>query len=527
MSTSFHTIVIGAGHNGLTCAAYLARAGQRVLVLEARDIPGGFTTTEATIPLAPGFLFSVAALDMATGNIPPSFVDELQLERYGLRWIELDPFYSHISPDGASLAFWRDYRRTCQELERFSRRDAERYATLTEILRDVWITAAPYLMGHPRRPTWSTIWSVATRALRRRRHLSRATRILLSAPGALIEEWFESSQLRAALGCFALGGVVPIDEPAAGLILSVMALQHEWGVRRPIGGMGALTNALIAEVEAHNGTIRTSDRVETLLHAEGRVIGVATRSGAGYRAAQIVGAIDPHTLFGKLVPQSMVDDQLRTELKGMGVGQSNFAAFRIDVALDRSPQLVTGSARGRELLPSSMLLAADFDCVRRTSRAVGGGEVEPDFPVWIAVPSALDRSLVPTGCLGDGLYIFVPAVPLNLRGGQPWSDRRQFIVDSAMAAFERIAPGVSEHVIGTAARSPDDIAATSGAYRGHAFHVDMCVSQLGPWRPTPSLAGYRSPIPGLWHTGAGAHPMGTVCGWPGRAAAQALINTST
>ena len=496
------------------------------MVIEARELPGGFTTTEETIVRAPGFRFSPAALDMATGNIPPSVVDELGLARHGLRWVEPDPFYSYVMPDGASLAFWRHYPRTCIEIQRFSKRDAERYAELTEVLRDVWITAAPYLMGHPRRPGLSTLWSIATRALRRRRHLTRATRILLSAPGLIIEEWFQSRELRTALACFAIGGLVPIDEPAAGLILSVMALQHAWGVRRPVGGMGALVEALVRELEACGGLLRTGDPVAALLHDSGRVIGVATRSGAEFRAARVVGAIDPKTLFDRLAPAELVGAGLRAELDALGVSRGNCAAFRADVALWNRPRLVTGDERGRELLPSSMLFATDLESVRRTSAAIGLGEIADDLPVWIAAPSVIDRSLVPHGSAGEGLYVFVPSVPLQLRGGEPWSARKQSIVDSAIATFERVAPGVSQQVIGSAARSPDDIAGLSNVYRGHAFHVDMSVAQLGPWRPTPSLAGYRSPIPGLWHTGAGAHPMGTVCGWPGRAAAQALLTRS-
>jgi phytoene dehydrogenase-like protein len=245
-----------------------------------------------------------------------------------------------------------------------------------------------------------------------------------------------------------------------------------------------------------------------------------------YRAAHVVGAIDPMTLFGRLAPATLVDSKLRAELQALGVSRSNFAAFRVDVALSRRPRLLTGEERGRQLLPSSILLASDFEAVRRASIAVGYGEVPADLPIWIAAPSVIDRSLVPAGSEGEGLYVFVPAVPRQLSNGDSWNSHRQAIVHKVATTFEAIAPGSSQEIIGTAARSPEDIEATSAVYRGHAFHVDMCVSQLGPWRPTPSLAGYRSPIPGLWHTGAGAHPIGTVCGWPGRAAAKQLLQVA-
>jgi phytoene dehydrogenase-like protein len=391
------------------------------------------------------------------------------------------------------------------------------------VLRDVWITAAPYLMGHPRRPGWATVWQLAVQALRRRRHLARATRILLSAPGPLIEEWFESPELRTALACFAIGGVVSIDEPGSGIIMSVMALQHEWGVRRPVGGMGALVAALLAELGAHGGAVRCGDPVAALLHDADRVVGVVTRSGTEFRAPRVVGAIDPTTLFGQLAPAALLGERLRDEIAALSVSRNNFAACRADVALSTAPRLVTDAARARELLPSSMLFASDLDAVRRTCSAIAVGELVADLPVWIAAPSAIDRSLVPEGSPGEGLYVFVPAVPLRLRGGEPWSARRGAVADAALAAFERVAPGVSGSVIGTAVRSPEDIVASSGVFRGHAFHADMCLSQMGPWRPTPGLSGYRSPIPGLWHTGAGAHPMGTVCGWPGRAAARDVL----
>ncbi|HKY93560.1 MAG TPA: FAD-dependent oxidoreductase, partial [Nevskiaceae bacterium] len=171
-------LVIGGGHNGLACAAYLARAGRRVCVLEERPIVGGFCTTEETIAEAPGFRFCPSSLDVSTGNIPPSVFDELDLERHGLRWLWPDPFYSYVAPDGATLAFWRDVRRTCTEIARFSTRDAQRYAELDALMRDVWIAASPYLMDHPKRPRLATVWQLVTRGLSRVRNLSRASRVL-------------------------------------------------------------------------------------------------------------------------------------------------------------------------------------------------------------------------------------------------------------------------------------------------------------------------------------------------------------
>ena len=519
-------VIIGAGHNGLTCAAYLARAGRRVLVLEEREVVGGFCTTEETIKALPGFRFCPTSMDVSTGNIPPSPFDDLGLEKHGLQWVWPDPFYSYISPDGRSLAFWRDYKKTCGEIARFSTKDAEKYATLTEIFMDVWSVSSPYLMDHPKRPALSTIWKTLARAATRTRNLSRATRLLISAPGPVLDEWFESPILKAAIACYAAGGVVPIDEPLSGLIMSILALHHRWGARRPIGGVGQLTQALAAEVRTHGGEIRAGSRVVELTEKDGRVSGVVTNKGDIFPAQQVIGAIDPFTLFQKLMPARLLPRQVDDELRGVGVYRNNFSSFRADVAIDRPLDLIVGRERTREIEASCMLFAPDVAMVRRASTRVFGGEISAETPYWIAAPSALDRSLVPAGSQGEALYVFLPVVPARLGEGKPWSAIQDRVLDDVLDDFGHYAHGFSESVIGKIARSPEDFWQYSNVHRGHLFHVDMSAAQMGPWRPTPSLAGYRSPIPGLWHTGAGAHPFGTLCGWPGRAAAKALLRAA-
>jgi beta-carotene ketolase (CrtO type) len=516
-------IVVGAGHNGLACAAYLARAGRSVLVLEERDIVGGFCTTEETIAQAAGFQFCPTSLDVSTGNIPPSVFDELALERHGLRWLCPDPFYSYIAPGGESIAFWRDYRRTCAEISKFSVRDAERYAALTEIMRDFWMVLSPYLMGHPRQLSIVTMWTILSRAALRARNLTRSLRLLLSAPGPVIDEWFESPHLKAALGCFAAGGVVSIDEPMSGLILSIMALQHQWGVRRPVGGVGEITRALAAEVQSHGGQVRTGCRVVQLTESGGRVDGVITARGDVFHAKQVIGAIDPTTLFCKLLPSPLLPEGLARELNALGVYRNNFASMRADVAIDRPLSLIVGPERTRELAPSCMLFSEGLPAIRRAGHGISAGDIDEVLPYWVAAPSAIDRSLVPIGSEGEALYVFMPIVPFRLRAPESWVAKKSSVIENAWRDFERYAPGVGVSTIASVARSPNDLNMFSNVYQGHLFHADMSIAQMGPWRPTPSLSGYKSPVEGLWHTAAGAHPMGTLCGWPGRASARHLL----
>ena len=201
---SYDAVVVGGGHNGLVCAAFLAKAGKRVVVLESRDLVGGFCTTEETVPEAPGFKMNATSMDLLLTNIPPSVIDQLDLPHFGLRWVEPDPFYSYLHPDGATIRFWRDHTRTVEEIRRLSRKDAVEYDRFVQRMRDFWYTLAPYLQGHPTRVAPSTLGQLVRRAVGARRNLGPAARVLLSSPGAVIDECFERDEVRAALACYAV-----------------------------------------------------------------------------------------------------------------------------------------------------------------------------------------------------------------------------------------------------------------------------------------------------------------------------------
>ncbi|MGH8990961.1 MAG: phytoene desaturase family protein [Acidimicrobiia bacterium] len=531
--TTYDVAIIGGGHNGLVCAAYLAREGKRVVVLESRDIVGGFCTTEETIPDAPGFKMNATSMDHVVTNISPSVVDELGLDRFGLQWIVPDPFYSYLSPDGATIRFWRDHTRTVEEIRKLSRKDALRYDRFTTTMRDFWQTASPYLMGHPRRIAPRTLAELAKRGFKARKSLGTAARILLASPGSVIEEWFEREELKAALGCYSVASMGSLDEPGTGIVLSVMAVMHHWGARRPVGGNGVFADALEACVRHHGGEVRTASPVAEVLLEGGRATGVVTLAGEAVRATQVVAAVDPWTLMNRLVPAAAVPEIVRDELRGMSVLHNNISGFKGDVALSRRPSLARHGAGGRgvpendddALLGSVILMAPDIDYVRRSLAGTMRGELAAEIPLWISTPTVYDRSLVPPGSEGDSLYVYLPAVPYELRDSD-WAVEKDKHLERCLQIFEDYAPGVGESVIGAHATSPQDLANFSPVHKGNLFHVDMTLSQFGPWRPIPSLAGYRTPIDGLWHTGAGAHPLGTLNGWSGRTTARELLRGS-
>lgn len=515
-------IVVGGGHNGLTAAAYLAQEGRRVTVLEARDTVGGFCASVDNVAEAPGFIMNPYAADHVLTNIPPTVDDELDLGAEGLRWVHPDPFYSHLGPDGGSIVFWRDYRRTVADIRRFSPGDAERYARFTEIMTDLWRTVYPYLQGHPRRVRPRALAHILGNMIKRRGNLADAARLMLGSPGSIIDEWFTSPQLRAALACFAVSTMSALDEPGSGIVLSMMAVQHQWGVRRPVGGNQAFSEALAAKVRRHGGQVRTGARVAAIDTRAGTVTGVTLADGEQLTAPTVVCTLDPWTMCHRLLPEGELPEAVYAQLRGMSVLRSNISAFKGDVALSRRPSLGKQARDDADLLGTVMLFAPDLEYVRRSTSAALVGELADEIPMWLAAPSVTDRTLVPPGSDGETLYVFLPAVPYQLNTGE-WGTEKDKHLDRCLTIANEYLPGLSDAVIGTQATSPVDLETESSLHKGHLFHVDMTLGQFGPWRPVPGLSGYRTPIKGLFHSGAGSHPMGTLSGWSGRTTAREVL----
>jgi len=515
----YDAIVIGGGHNGLTCAAYLAKAGRRVVVLERREVVGGMCTTEETVAAAPGYKMNPCAVDTALTNTPRSVIDELRLvEDFGLRFAVPDPWAAFISPEGASIGMWRDRTRTVAEIARLSRRDAEKFDWLCEVMQDAWWTAMPYFQTHPTRPTPRAIGEVLWRAAKGRRSLKPALRIFASSPEQVIEEHFERDEVKALIANLAAWSMVPIQEPGSGGCLAMMVAYFSFGVTRPIGGSGQFTQALARCVVGHGGEVRTDAGVdEVLVGGDGAAYGVRLLDGQELRAREVIGAVDPHTLMHDLVDQSHVPDRTQGEIRALGVLRYNIACLKADVAIERLPQLACGR---QELMTGYLMLSPSVDYIRRGQAQCMAGELPEQMTMAPVFPSLVDRTQVPPGSDGQTIYLYMPAVPYELSGGRTWEAVKDDYIGRVIGEMDTYMPGLEESVIGSWCQSPADLA--KKAYRGNVIHVDMSMHQMGPWRPTPTLAGYRTPIPGLWHTAAGAHPMGALNGWSGRTTARTV-----
>ena len=515
-------IVVGGGHNGLVCAAYLARAGQRVLVVEAQPTVGGFIQTAETVPEAPGFRMSPYAIEHVLTNIPRSVIDELDLAGHGLRFVHPDPWAAWLHPDGASITFWRDKGRTVADIARFSRADAAQYDRFCTVLRDVWYTLAPYFQGHPTRPDRQMVTDVLRRAAKTRKSLGTGARLVMSSPAQVIEEWFEREEVKAALGCYAVCSMSSIDEPGTGVVLSVVAVTHEWGARRCIGGAGEFTAALARAVTAAGGEVRAGAPVREIVVRDGVARGVVLDNGETLDARHVVAALDPTTLLTKLLDPAVVPARAKAEVRALHVCHNNISVGKVDVALARRPGLPRHD-HPDDLLTATMLLAPDLDYVRRAVAGYARGELVDEVPMWVVMPSKLDRTIVPPGSPGDSLYVYLPALPYELARGSAWAEEGDKLADRCLDILDGYAPGLKGSVIGRHPITPVDLAA--GAHRGNLYHADLTLAQMGPWRPMPSLAGYRTPVDRLWHTGAGAHPMGLQNGWSGRTTARTVLRT--
>ncbi len=505
-------VVVGGGHNGLTSAAYLAVAGKRVTVLEAAPVIGGYCSTERPVAAAPDHMFSRYALEHVAVNLPPSVSDELNLQRYGLRYVKPDPFVTVLANDGSVVALWQNLDRTCNEIRRFSPRDAEQYRRLMVVLRDFLLTALPYFNGDPRRLSLTSAVEILRRGIRARKSLGTALRVLLDSPLAVLDDWFERDEVKAAIAMYALFGLAPLDTPGnMGMVFLPMV--HEFGLTRPVGGSGAFPEALVQCIRGHGGVVRTSALVEEVEARNGHVEGVRLASGEQIRAQQVIGAVDPVTLISKLVTPNAVPPEVTREVRRIRGMVHNLGIFKADIALDSRP---TWPRHMAEFPISDAVLVPSMDFLHRSVKQASAGELPDRPPVQLWLPSVVDPSLAPGR--SECLYLSAIVVPREFQDGSEWASVKDKYLDRCLDVVEDYSPGISKRILGTSVLAPDDL--DKCADRGNPYHVDMTITALGPWRPTPSLSGYRTPIEGLWHTGAGAHPMPGISGIPGRTAAR-------
>jgi phytoene dehydrogenase-like protein len=519
--TSTDVVVVGGGHNGLTAACYLAKAGLAVTVVEAGEAVGGMSACARPFAKAPGHVVNTCSAEFIFLHRTP-IVRELGLERYGLRMLDSDPPYVYLHPDGSSIAYWRDARRTAEEIAGFSRVDAEAYLDFADLLETLLAFAGPYFLSHPYRLRPALVAAMARTAVRRRKRLAELVDLVSMSGDAVVDTRFTHPMVKDALYSL-IGSVAPAAADGTGLSAAFIAFLHSSGAKRPVGGMQALPDALCACLADHRGRIVTGAEVAEIQVRGNRASGVVLGDGRVIAARRaVLAACDPRQTIGRLLARGALPERLVKAVAGAPSNGQGNAWVKVDVAFCGRLSLARHERwRGDGLdLRRPAVIVGEMDRVRRAYGTAASGRLPAadDLLQWIFVPTGIDPSQAPGG--QDVIYLSSPTMPLRPLDG--WSA----VADQAAASILDQAGtyyGGLETEIERVVETPDDLAARMRVSNGCYFHIDFSPFRAGPTRPALGVGGYRTPIDGLYLSGAGTHPGGGVSGLPGMLAAQRLL----
>ncbi|PSF37248.1 NAD(P)/FAD-dependent oxidoreductase [Aphanothece hegewaldii CCALA 016] len=535
----YDVVIIGAGHNGLVCAAYLLKAGYKVLLLERRSIPGGAATTEELMPeAAPGFMFSPCAIDHVFIHLGP-VIQDLELTKYGLKYLFCDPVVFCPHPDGKYFLAHRSVEKTCAEIARYSSRDAEKYREFNDFWQRM-IGAVTPVFNAPPKSIVDIAGNYNITQLKELFSLVGSTnqtldlvRTMFTSPLDLLDEYFDSEFLKAPLARLASELSSPPSQKTMTIGSMMMALRHNPGMARPLGGTGALTAALIRCVQSLGGEIRTSQSVKRVLIDEGRAIGVQLTNGQEYRAKRgIISSLDAKRLFLQLIDPADVDaaDPKLRERVERRILNHNEAILKIDCALSEPPRFVHHNHQN-EYLIGAVLIADSVTQVELAHTEPEIGRIPLDDPsMYVVVPSVLDPSLSPEGKHTLWIEFFTPYQIAGAEGtglkGTGWTEElKEQVADRVLEKLAEYAPNIKSAIIARRVESPPELEERVGVLKGNYYHLDMSFDQMMFFRPLPELANYQTPIEGLFLTGAGTHPGGSISGMPGRNCARMFLQT--
>jgi phytoene dehydrogenase-like protein len=513
MSATPDFVVAGAGHNSLITAAYLAKAGYEVLVLDARPIPGGGAASEEL--LAPGYLIDSCSTGHTLIQTNPLLVDDELglLGRYGLDYIQPDPFAHVVFPDGRALTMWLDRDRSCEELARFSPADAEAYRRMLGEY-----DAVKHLFGASRF-TPPGFGPSLEEMLRDHPDGRRWMRRRMMSAWDVIRHEYESEHVRSFMLWQAFQTLVPVDSAGSGPLAYsiVFGRQHRsWTI--PRGGSGQLPDALVSFIVDHGGRVLCGRVVSGLVLDDGRCVGIETKDGERFLARRgVVSTIHVKHLIGMAPPEAW-DDDFRYGVETYDVGLSGFAVYLATTA----PPVFESVDGSRSAVSAG--LAGWPQQVLDHGRRLRDGIYDPD-PAWmlVATPTLVDPSRAPQG---HHTVKFLSAQAWSLPASESsWEALKERQADRQLERVRRFAPGLTDDVIvARLVKSPVDIERQNRHMIHGAFHGgDRGPAQIGALRPAPGWGQHRMPIPGLYQTGGTTHPGGSITGAPGRNAAAVIL----
>ncbi len=501
-------VVIGAGHNGLIAACYLARAGLDVLVLEQSGRPGGGSRTEATVPDAPDFRFDTHSVAHNMINMT-SIPDELDLAAAGLRYLEMDPFAAGFFADGRVVRFFRDLDRTVDSIAEHDPAEAQAYGRFIRRCLPLVDIAVGGLEGGV---TAGRSWS-ALRALWRFGGPGGLGHDLIAPYGTLLAAHLGSELTRGPVAAFAAHSSAGPHSPGGSFYAMWQAAYHRHGQWHARGGSGSLTSALVARLASYGGSVRTGACVRRIMTTGGRTRGVELDAGERIEAPVVVAAIDPTVSLLRLLDPPLggtAGRQLAAAHRG------NAVQMLVHLAVDRLPAYPGARPGDHNGLQSHVETVEEL---RRGFLAAEAGLLPDPAPTYAFTTSALDDSLAPAG--RHTVYLACPCAPYDVAGG--WPAHRKPFAEAMIASMERQAPGFTSTVQGMSIRTPDDMERELRWPGAHPMHIDISLDQLAFLRPTRALSDHTTPVAGLFISGAGTAPAGGISGSPGKAAARAVL----
>ena len=523
MATDYDVVVIGSGHNGLVCGAYLAKAGLRTLVLERRGLVGGAAVTEE---FAPGFRASRFSYVMSL--LHPRVIGDLELRNHGLEVLPANDLFCPLGGD-RYIVFSDDLAKTQAEFARFSRRDAEVYPEFARHLEEAAALVRGLLFETPVDPTrrrWKNFRDAAALLWRQRRigeRMYRLIDLLSQSAYDYLSVWFESDVVKAVLAYYACIGTFagPRSPGTAYVILHHLMGEHAgaggWGFIR--GGMGAITQAIARSGRRFGMQILTDAPVTEVRVADGRVRGVGTGDGREFTARVVVSNADARTLFRRLVAPQHLPPGLLAEVDAF---RTFSTAFKMNIAAESPPHYrAFDPGRAGFRYPTYVHLAPGIDYLERAYDDAKYGWYSRQPFLTPVVPTIVDDTLAPAG--KHVVNVFGGHAPYALRGGADWAQEKPNLARAAFAVLDEMAPGFSKQVIDFELLVPTDLERIVGLPQGHIFHGELSTDQLFWQRPVPHWADYRTPVRGLYQCGSSTHPGGGVSGIPGHNAAREIL----
>jgi phytoene dehydrogenase-like protein len=522
MAERYDAIVVGGGHNGLVTAAYLARAGMRVCVLERRDVLGGAAVTEEIVP---GFRFSVASYVVSL--LRPEIVRELELPRHGLEILPLDGTFTPLEGD----YLWRlnDHARTLRELRRWSLSDAEAYdeygiamAQMARFVKPI-LSAVPPDQGRIDPRQWLPLRTLGRSFAELPRRLKDAFIQLMTMSAAdFLDQWFETDPLKATMSASGIIGTFQgVRSPGTAYVLlhhymgEIDGAFRAWGI--PRGGTGGVSLAIASAARALGAEIRTEAEVARIDVFAGRATGVTLTSGEELEAGAVLSSADPRVTFTGLLEPGTLDPEFAADLARYKFRGSS---GKVNLALDGLPEFTCLPGRG-EHLRSAISFSPSVDYMERAYDDAKYGRFSARPYIDMIIPTLVDPAMAPPG--KHVMSCFVQYAPYHLAGAE-WDDpARERFGDTVIDTIAERAPNIRDLIVGRQVLTPLDIERRIGLTEGNIFQGELSLEQLFFNRPVPGWARFRTPVEGLWICGSGAHPGGGLMGAPGRIAALELL----